>query len=87
MAEGLPADTPLPPFFLRDLEANKAKEAEAEREKERQAVRLSNPYMQQDGLPKFETITPEAAKEVSVVVVLCRDVVVCAMTQLLLLLS
>lgn len=65
MAQGLPADAPLPPWFLRDIEANKEKEAEAEREKEREAVRSTNPYMLQEGLPKFESITPEASKEVS----------------------
>lgn len=64
MAEGLPADAPLPPWFLRDLEANKVKEAEAEREQQREAVRATNPYMLQEGLPKFESITPEASKEV-----------------------
>lgn len=57
-------DTPLPPFFLRDLEAIKAKEAEEAKEKQREAVRSTNPYMMQEGLPKFESITPEASKEV-----------------------
>lgn len=66
MAQGLPADAPLPPWFLRDLEANKAKEAEAERAKKREVVLSTNPYMMQEGLPKFESITPEASKEVSV---------------------
>lgn len=64
MAEGLPADAPLPAWFLRDLEANKATASEAEKEKKREAVRSSNPYMMQEGLPKFESITPEASKEV-----------------------
>lgn len=64
VAEGKPADAPLPPWFLQDLEANKAKEAEAEREKKREAARSTNPYMMQEGLPKFESITPEASKEV-----------------------
>eukprot|EP00903_Cladosiphon_okamuranus_P008310 g7994.t1 len=63
VAQGLPADAPLPPWFLRDLEANKAKEAEAEREEKRQVVRSTNPYMMQEGLPKFDSITPEASKE------------------------
>eukprot|EP00752_Nemacystus_decipiens_P012062 g10693.t1 len=63
VAEGLPADAPLPDWFLRDLEANKAKEAEAEKEKKREAVRATNPYMMQEGLPKFESITPEASTE------------------------
>ncbi|CAM9365620.1 unnamed protein product [Hapterophycus canaliculatus] len=63
VAKGLPADAPLPPWFLRDLEENKAKEAEAEREKAREAVRSSNPFMMQEGLPEFESITPEASKE------------------------
>ena len=63
-AEGLPADAPLPQWFLRDVEDNKAKAEEAERGKEADRVRATNPFLQQDGLPKFESITPEAATPV-----------------------
>lgn len=65
-AEGLPADTPLPAWFLRDVEDNKAKAEESEREKEKEGVRASNPFLQQGGLPKFESITPEAATPVKI---------------------
>lgn len=72
MAKGLPADAPLPPWFLQDLEENKAKEAEAEKEKAREAVRSTNPFMMQKGLPKFESITPEASEKVCTYI---RDIV------------
>ena len=64
VAQGLPADAPLPPWFLRDLKENKPKEAEAEKESAREKVRATSPYMMQEGLPKFESITPEASEEV-----------------------
>lgn len=82
MAEGLPADAPLPAWFLRDLEANKAKEAEAEEEKKREAVRSTNPYMMQEGLPKFESITPEASKEVGTVLCLSTPPDMCIPSRL-----
>lgn len=65
VADGLPEDSPLPPHFLRDLEENQAKEAEEAKSKELEPVRANNPFLQQEGLPKFESITPEAAKPVS----------------------